>query len=52
MLVSFLVFSLIAVLAGLIFNYISKGPTVGIFLKWLQILVFLGLGIYILLSDK
>tara|TARA_R110002049_G_scaffold283548_1_gene463615 strand:- start:2390 stop:3016 length:627 start_codon:yes stop_codon:yes gene_type:complete len=52
MLVSFLVFSLIAVLAGLISNYISKGPTVGIFLKWLQILVFLGLGIYILLSDK
>lgn len=52
MLVSFLIFSLIALLAGSISNYINRSPSVGVFLKWLQIVVFLGLGIYILLSDK
>ncbi|PKB43863.1 threonine/homoserine/homoserine lactone efflux protein [Cellulophaga sp. RHA19] len=52
MLVSFLIFALIAVLAGSISSYIAKNDKVGLFFKWIQIVVFIGLGIYILLSDK
>jgi len=52
MLVSFLVFSLIAVLAGTISDYIKENSKIGLYLKWLQIFVFLGIAVYILLSDK
>ncbi|MGB5821616.1 MAG: LysE family translocator [Saonia sp.] len=52
MLVSFVIFSTIALLAGSISNYIAKHATVGPFLKWLQILVFIGIAVYILLSHK
>lgn len=52
MLVSFFIFGLIAVLAGSISSYITKNDKVGLFFKWIQIVVFIGLGIYILLSDK
>ncbi|WP_435312970.1 LysE family translocator [Cellulophaga fucicola] len=52
MLVSFMIFGLIAVLAGSISSYITKNEKVGLIFKWLQIVVFIGLGIYILLSDK
>ncbi len=51
-LVSFVVFGSIALLAGSISNYLTKSSNVGGFFKWLQIIVFIGLGIYILLSDK
>jgi len=48
MIVSFLVFSLIAILAGSISTIIKKTTQVGVFLKWLQILVFVGIAVYFL----
>lgn len=50
--VSFLIFGTIAILAGSISNYILKTPKAGLFLKWLQIVVFISIAIYLLLSDK
>jgi len=49
MVVSFLVFGLIAVLAGSISSYILKHKFVGIVLKWLQIVVFIGIAVFILI---
>ena len=51
-LVSFSIFGLIAILAGSISRYLFGNPNIGMALKWLQILVFVGIGLYILLSDK
>ncbi|MCK0124369.1 LysE family translocator [Gelidibacter sp. F2691] len=48
MLVSFLVFSAIALLAGRISNVILEKKGIGVFLKWLQILVFVGIALYII----
>ncbi|CAL2084241.1 LysE family translocator [Tenacibaculum sp. 190524A05c] len=50
-LVSFIVFSLIAILAGSISELIKKNQNVGVFLKWLQIVVFVGIAIFILIPD-
>jgi threonine/homoserine/homoserine lactone efflux protein len=50
--VTFVVFGSIALLSGSIASFIEKSPRVGPFLKWLQITVFIGIGLYILLSDK
>lgn len=47
---STLVFGAIALGAGTISSYIAKTPGVGVFLKWLQIVVFLGIAAYLLLS--
>lgn len=52
MMVSFVIFSGIAVLSGTVSAYIRENKNVGPILKWLQILVFMGIGIYLLLSDK
>ena len=52
MLVSFIIFALIAISAGYISNYIKRHSKVGLYLKWLQILVFVAIGVYILLSPK
>ncbi|MCM4168749.1 Leucine efflux protein [Arenibacter antarcticus] len=52
MLVSFVIFSGIAILSGAISDYIKDNGNLGKILKWLQILVFTGIGIYLLLSDK
>jgi len=52
MLVSFIIFSMIAILSGSISGYLKRNAQVGNYLKWLQILVFIGIAIYILLSDK
>ncbi len=49
MMVSFVVFSLVAVLAGSISSYLLKHKNIGVVLKWLQILVFLGIGVFILI---
>ena len=49
MLVSFVVFSTIALLAGLISSYLKKYSAIGLVLKWVQIVVFIGIGVYILL---
>ncbi len=49
MLVSFITFSLIALLAGSISSYLLKNKSVGLYLKWLQIIVFVGIAVYILI---
>ncbi len=49
---SFFIFGSIAVLAGAISNYLKKNSKAGVFLKWLQIIVFIGIGIFILFSEK
>ncbi len=50
-LVSFIVFSLIAILAGSISELIKRNQNVGVFLKWLQIVVFVGIAVFILIPD-
>ncbi len=52
MLVSFIIFSLIALLAGSIADYLKRHKNFGGVLKWLQIVVFVGIAIFILLSEK
>ncbi|GHC59668.1 LysE family translocator [Ulvibacter litoralis] len=49
MVVSFIVFSTIALLAGSIKQFLMKSKTVGPVLKWLQIVVFIGIAVFILL---
>lgn len=51
-LVSFIIFGLIAVLAGSISEYLKKSAKVGVVLKWLQVIVFIGIGVFILFSGK
>ncbi|MFD2561644.1 LysE family translocator [Aquimarina rubra] len=51
-LISFFVFGGIAIMAGYISDYIKSNSKVGVFLKWLQIIVFIGIGIFILFSEK
>ena len=52
MLVSAVIFSLIAILSSSISVYLLKNQRIGVFLKWLQIVVFIGIAVYLLLSDK
>lgn len=52
MAVTLLVFGGIAVLAGQISDYIQKRKRVAVVLKWLQIIVFIGIAVYLLLSHK
>lgn len=52
MAVSLIIFSTIAILAGTISDYIKQNESIGIFLKWLQIIVFVGIAFFILLSEK
>ncbi len=49
--VSLLIFSLIAILAGSIANYLKAHSKITYILKWLQIIVFVGIAIFILFSD-
>ena len=49
MLISFIVFGLIALLAGIISTYLKSHKAVGPILKWLQIIVFIGIAVYILI---
>ncbi|HET7361917.1 MAG TPA: LysE family translocator [Salinimicrobium sp.] len=46
---AFLIFTLISLLAGKISTYLKKHPRSGLVLKWIQILVFIGIGVFILL---
>ena len=48
-LVSFIIFGIIAVLAGGISNYLKQNSQVGFYLKWGQIIVFVFIAIMILL---
>lgn len=50
--ISFLVFGGIAIAAGYISDYVKDNSKVGLFLKWLQIIVFIAIGIFILFSEK
>lgn len=52
MLVSGLIFCGIAMLSGTLSKFITETKNVGPVLKWLQIVVFIGIAIYLLLSDK
>jgi len=52
MIVTFILFSSIALLSGSIAKQIKKHSGIALFLKWLQIVVFSGIGIYLLFSDK
>jgi threonine/homoserine/homoserine lactone efflux protein len=47
--VSLIIFSIIAILAGSISDYLKQNKNVGVVLKWLQIVVFIGIAILILL---
>jgi threonine/homoserine/homoserine lactone efflux protein len=49
---SFIIFSLIAILSGSISEYIKDQSKVGVYLKWLQIIVFIGIGVFILFSEN
>jgi threonine/homoserine/homoserine lactone efflux protein len=51
-LVSFTIFSAIAILSGTISKYIREHSQLGKVLKWLQILVFVAIAVYLLISDK
>ncbi|WP_299158093.1 LysE family translocator [uncultured Tenacibaculum sp.] len=48
-LTSFIIFSTIAILAGAISESIKKNAQIGVYLKWAQIIVFVGIAILILL---
>ncbi|MFK7782139.1 LysE family translocator [Psychroserpens sp.] len=52
MLVSAVIFSAIAVLAGSISTYIEHHKRVGFYLKWMQIIVFVGIAILIFTSKN
>ncbi|WP_298900044.1 LysE family translocator [uncultured Psychroserpens sp.] len=52
MFVSTIIFSGIAVLAGIISEYIKQHERVGVYLKWLQIIVFVGIAVIIFTSEK
>ena len=52
MLVSLIIFSLIAILAGFISDYLKRHKHIGGVLKWLQIVVFVGIAILILTSKN
>lgn len=49
MLASFLIFGSFAWLAGSISSYLKKHKNAGLVLKWLQIIVFVGIAIFILI---
>lgn len=52
MLISFTIFALIALMAGSISSYLQQHPKAPVVLKWIQVFVFTGIGLYLLLSYK
>ena len=48
MLQALIIFSAVAILAGKVSNYLQKHPNSGVIFKWLQVVVFIGIGIFIL----
>lgn len=48
-LTSFIIFSSIALLGGTISDRIQQNKQIGVWLKWLQIIVFVGIAVFILL---
>ena len=51
-LVSFLVFYFIAVMSSAVSYYIKSHKNIGVILKWVQIVVFIGIAIYLFFSNK
>ena len=49
MIQAFMIFGIVAILAGKIAMYLNQHSDAGIIFKWLQIFVFVGIGIFILL---
>lgn len=49
---SLIIFSVIAILAGSISTQIKSNKNIGPFLKWMQIVVFVGIALFILFSEK
>lgn len=49
MLQAFVIFSIVAILAGKISKYLQRHPHSGVVFKWVQVAVFVGIGIFILL---
>lgn len=49
MLVSLVIFSLIAILSGSISKYLKENERVSLTLKWLQVIVFVGIAVFILI---
>ena len=52
MFVSAIIFSCIAILSASIAKHIKENAKIGKTLKWLQVYVFIAIGVYILLSEK
>nr|WP_297783253.1 LysE family translocator [uncultured Allomuricauda sp.] len=52
MLSALIVFGTIAVLAGKISKYLTRHKNAGVYLKWVQLVVFVGIAVYLFLSDK
>lgn len=52
MFVSFIIFSIIVILSSYISDYFRKNERIGVFFKWLQIIVFVAIGIFLFFSDK
>jgi threonine/homoserine/homoserine lactone efflux protein len=50
-LVSFIVFGAVAVFGGTISESIKKNKKIGMYMKWLQIVVFVGIAGYIMFTD-
>ncbi|MFX0558137.1 LysE family translocator [Maribacter sp. CXY002] len=48
--VSSMVFGTIAILSGRIGTYLKSNSKVGLYLKWLQLIVFIALAVYVLIS--
>lgn len=49
MLQALIIFSMVAILAGKITGYLQKHENSGVMFKWIQVIVFLGIGVYILM---
>lgn len=49
MLQAFVIFGLVALLAGTISGFLQNHPSSGVVLKWVQIVVFIGIGVFILI---
>ena len=52
MIISLIVFSIVSILSGMLSKRIREQKNIGLFLKWLQIVVFIGIAGYLLFSNK
>lgn len=52
MVVSAFVFSGIAILSGSISGYVTRNQKTGVYLKWLQIIVFFSIAVFLLFADR